>query len=68
MRSYKDFHESVKKGEEFYLDSLHKAEEDSHGDDKTFIKLARGFTGKSKNGLNTCVIFTEILKNIKEKT
>lgn len=68
MRSFVDLHESLKKGEEFYRDSLKKAEEDSAGDDKEFIKLARGFTGKSKNGLNTCVIFRDILESFKEKS
>ena len=63
MFSFKELHESIKKGNECYTHSLEKAEEKSHGDLKLFTKLAANFTGNSKPKLKSCIIFNKILEN-----
>jgi len=64
LRSFKEYHNSINKGDESYINSLEKAKVDSHGDKKMFTKLAAGFTGKSKIGLKSCLEFNEILKRL----
>ncbi len=66
MKSFKELHESTKKGEEFYKFSLLKAKEIATTE-KEFTKLAAGFTGKSKTGLKTCLEFTKILEEFVDK-
>ena len=67
MHSFKELHESIKKGEEFYTFSLEKAKEKSKGDPKKFTKLAASFTGNSKPKIKTCCIFQKILEELIDK-
>ncbi len=66
MKSFLELHESIKTGEKLYINSLIKAKEIAL-DEKEFIKLAAGFTGKSKTGLKTCEEFIKILKEFVDK-
>ena len=67
MKSFIEFHDSLTKGEEVYIESLTKAKADANGNIKEFAKIASKLTGNTKPRLKTCKIFNKILEEIEQE-
>ena len=64
LRSFRELHESLNKGDQVYSFSLEKAKEESLGDPKKFTQYAACFTGNTKPRIKSCSIFQKILENL----
>jgi len=66
MKTFKEIHRSFRKGDELYQASLLKALDESDTE-KEFLKLAAGFTGRSKISLKKCSKCQKILEDVQKR-